>query len=1298
MTNFNYFFGEQALSNFREKRLLAKIQEIEPKIHRLSTQKIYFVQQEALSEKQQQKLAKILQTQEQEETQEISLISIPRFGTQSPWSSKALDILHHCGLTEVQGIEQGIFYTFEGIENKETIEAIHSLLYDPLTESIIATPQEAKALFINQPPGEIRWITLIEDGVSALEKTNQELGLALSTDEITYLANYFLGIKRNPSDVELMMYAQANSEHCRHKIFNAHWRINGKVHDPRNQMTLFSMIKNTHVLYTGNVLSAYADNAAVISGLQNDVYFAPDANTNIYQHQPGTWDIVLKVETHNHPTAIAPYPGAATGVGGEIRDEAAVGRGSKSRAGLSGFTVSNLRIPHFIRPWEQEAPTPPHIASPLRIMIEAPLGAASFGNEYGRPQIVGYFRTFENETFGYHKPISLSGGMGHIEHNQIHKKTISPGAALIVLGGPAMKIGLGGGAASSMASGQSESELDFASVQRSNPEMERRCQEVIDRCFQQGSANPIISIHDVGAGGLSNALSELVHQSGLGALIHLRDIPNAEPSMTPLAIWCNEAQERYVLALEKTGISIFTAIAERERCPYAIIGYAQENPVLTVEDTHFNNNSVDVPLSLLFDHSPQITKEANLTENDKTFTPLDTSIYDWKETADRILTLPCVASKQFLITIADRSVGGLVARDQMVGPWQVPVADVGVIAANFQSYSGSAMAMGERPVSAIINPKASVRLAIAEAITNIAAAPIKKLYDVKLSANWMAACGNLEQDSALFAGVFEAGMNFCADLSLCIPVGKDSLSMRTVWEEENPPSTPLCKGGKMMESISPLSLIVSAFAPIDDIRKTLTPELRLDIVDTRLILIDLGHKKNRLGASAFAQVYQSNAGESADIDVTENLKALFSLVQTLNQEDKILAYHDRSDGGLFACITEMAFTAHTGITIQLESLGDDPKAALFTEEIGAVIQIRAEDREHVLALATQSGLGDCIHIIGRLNEQDRIVFRVKNQVVLAEDRNTWQKTWQETSFHIQALRDNPDCVKQEWETSNNKTNPGLNTCVSFLQFPPAIAQHLPKIAILREQGVNGQNEMAAAFDRAGFRAIDVHMSDIIEKRVTLDSFIGLVACGGFSYGDVLGAGRGWANTILHHPYTLNQFQTYFSRSDTFSLGVCNGCQMFVQLKDIIPGAEHWPVFNRNLSEQFEARLSLVRIEKSPSWFFERMAGSQLPIVISHGEGRAVWQGDASNASFEKAAPLIAMRYVDNYGEITENYPANPNGSPQGCAALTTPDGRFNVMMPHPERVFRTAQLSWHPKDWPEYSPWMEMFMSVRRKY
>jgi phosphoribosylformylglycinamidine synthase len=1274
MSEFKHFFGKKALSDFRQERLLAKIKHLIPTIQAISAQKIYFVQlAQSLSPEQEDKLTSILQTKPQEELKKEHCISIPRLGTQSSWSSNVLNIFHHCGLKEIEAIAQGIFYNLTCSEN-ENILSLYSLLHDSLTESVINNPEEAKVFFECTPPKETRWITILEEGITALEKINQDLKLALNTNEINYLYNHFIQIKRNPSDAEVMAFAQTNSEQSRHNIFNAHWRINSKK-NTQQESTLFSMIKHTHELFAGKVLSAYADNAAVIAGEYNNTYFFPDNKTSIYQYNPGTYDIVLKVETHNHFAAIAPYFGAATNVGSEIRDEAATGRGAKSLAGLCGFTVSNLHIPPFIRPWENKLPQSPDVASPLKIIIEASLGAASFANVYGRPQIVGYFRTFANENYGYDKPICITGGMGIIAHEQIRKKTISPGAHLIVLGGPSLNVSLR----------ENTSDLNFASVPQSNPEMQRRCQEVIDRCSQQGADNPILAIHDVGTGGLYNTLSELVRSGSIGAHIDLRAIPNADFSLSPLAILCNEAQERYVLAIEPAGLALFKTIALRECCPYALIGQAQENQTLTVTDSHFNNAPIDIPLSLLFEHKNETIKEASISSG-KEQAPFDTSTYDWKEAAERVLTLPSVASKQFLITIADRSVGGLVAQEPFVGRWQVPVADVGIIAANFKTYSGSAMAMGERPISAISNPKASVRLAITEALLNITAAPIQKLYDVKLSANWMAACGDLTQDSALYEGVYEAGINFCANLNLCIPVGKDSLSMRTVWEKDQ----------QKQERISPMSLVVSAFAPVEDIRKKLTPELSLSTPDTRLILIDLGHKKNRLGGSALAQVYQNTTGESADIDNYADVKGLFTLIQTLNHEGKILAYHDRSDGGLFSCICEMSFASHTGITVQLENLGEDTKAALFNEEAGVVIQIRAEDRDHIFDLAKEHELTECVHIIGRINEQDHITFRVKNHVVLSEERHTWQKLWQKTSSYIQALRDNPDCAKQEWEMLSDKDTPGLGANLSFAHFPPPIPQHLPKIAIVREQGSNGQSEMAAAFEAAGFRAVDVHMSDITEKRIMLDSFSGLVACGGFSYGDSLGAGRGWASTILHNPYTLSQFQTFFARSDTFALGVSNGCQMLVQLKDIIPGAEHWPVFTKNVSEQFESRLSLVQVENSPSWLFERMKGSQLPIIVAHGEGRAVWENQTSQ---DQASPIITLRYIDHYGSVTEHYPENPNGSPQGCAGLTSKDGRFNVMMPHPERVFRNIQLSWRPEDWQEeYSPWMEMFMSIRRKY
>ncbi len=1245
MGKFNYFFGEKALSDFRQERLLVKIKHIVPDIQTLSIQKIYFVQlANTLSSEQNEKLTHLLQIQPQEESQK-SCICIPRSST--CWSSNAREILHRCGLTEIENIEQGIVYNFVASE-QASFASIYPLLHDSLTELIITKPEEAKILFEQSLLDKTRWINLIEEGMPALEKINQEYDLSLSKSEMMYLYNHFITIKRNPSDIELMMFAEENSGQYSEQIFNARWHINGKKNTQQHS-TLISMIKQTHALFSGNVLSAYVDNAAVIGGEHHNAYFSPEKETQLYRYHPGTYDIVMSVETHSHLIPNISYE-AVMGVGNEMGNESAVGRGAISRAGLCGFTVSNLHIPHFIRPWEKNNSHTTTVSS-LRIIIEAPVAAASYTNEYGRPQIIGYFRTFENEMYGYDKPIYITGGMGNIERQQLHKKSISTGTPLIILG------------------------AHLVSIQRSNPEMQRRCQEVIKNCGQYGATNPIVSIQSVGKVGLANALAELIHKSGIGAHIDLCAISNGEP--IPLAALCNKAQECYVLAVDEVGLDLFKNIATRERCPYVVIGRTQENAVLTIHDSQTNNKSIDLPLSLLFEYTPETIRDANFPE-EKEQSALDTSSYDWKETAERILTLPSVASKHFLITIADRSVGGLVARDPLVGRWQVPVADVGVIANNFKSFSGSAMAMGERPISAIFNPKASVRLAITEALLNIAAAPISKLYDVKLATNWMAACGDIAQDSALYIGVQEACLNFCANLSLCITEENNSLSMQTA------------------EQISPLSLVVSAFAPVENIQKTLTPELCLETPDTRLMLIDLGHKKNRLGGSAFAQVYQDNKGESADVDNIEEVKGLFTLIQTLNEEGKLLAYHDRSDGGLFSCICEMAFVSHTGITVQLENLGEDAKAALFNEEPGVVIQVRAEDRDRIFDLAKENALTECVHIIGRTNDQDHITFRVKSHVVLSEERHSWQKLWQQTSAYIQALRDNPQCAQQEWEMLSDKENPGLSAFTSFAHFPPPIPQHLPKIAILREQGTNGHSEMAAAFDAAGFRAIDVHMSDIIEKRVTLDPFVGLIACSGFSYGDVFGAGRGWANTILHHAYTLNQFQAFFARSDTFALGVANGAQMFVHLKKIIPGTDHWPIFTKNISAQFESRLSLVQIEKTPSWFFERMVGSQLPIIVSHGEGRALWSDKIAQ---EQASSLVTLRYLDHYGSITEHYPENPNGSPQGCAGLTSQDGRFNIMMPQPERVFRNVQLPWRPKEWQEeYSPWMEMFMSIRRKY
>jgi phosphoribosylformylglycinamidine synthase len=1087
-----------------------------------------------------------------------------------------------------------------------------------------------------------------------------------------------------------MMFAQANSEHCRHKIFNADWVIDG-VEQPKS---LFAMIRNTHQQSPGNCLSVYKDNSAVISGPVAGRFF-PVAGSAEYAYHQEEMAILMKVETHNHPTAISPFPGAATGSGGEIRDEGATGRGSKPKAGLSGFSVSNLKIPGFGQPWESDYGKPGRIVSALDIMIEGPLGAAAFNNEFGRPAINGYFRTFEeqvpgangDEVRGYHKPIMLAGGLGNIRVDHVEKEIIPPGAQLVVLGGPAMLIGLGGGAASSMASGQSTENLDFASVQRGNPEMERRCQEVIDRCWQLGDENPIVSIHDVGAGGLSNAMPELVNDAGRGGKFELRAIPNDEPGMAPMAIWCNESQERYVLAIRPEDMERFAAICERERAPFAVIGEATAEQRLILGDGHFDNSPIDMPLEVLLGKPPKMLREVS----HKPFTKraFDTGKIAVKEAVYRLMQLPTIADKTFLITIGDRSVTGLVNRDQMVGPWQVPVADCGVTASSYDSYSGEAMAMGERTPVALVDHAASARMAVGEAITNLAAAKVDRIGDIVLSANWMAPAGHPGEDAGLFDAVKAVGMELCPALGIAIPVGKDSMSMKTVWSDE--------QGDKSVTA--PLSLIITAFAPVSDIRRTLTPQLRTDKGDSDLLLIDLGKGRNRLGGSCLAQVYKQVGHHAPDLDDAEGLKNFFAAIQTLNAEGKLLAYHDRSDGGLFTTLAEMAFAGHSGIDIDLSELGDDEVAALFSEELGAVVQVAHQETEEVLSLLREYELGNHSVVIGTLREDDRIVVRAHGETLLDEPRIALQRAWSATTHQLQSLRDNPECAQEEYDRLLDGNDPGLTATPSYDLNEDVAAPFInsgarPRMAVLREQGVNGQIEMAAAFDRAGFAAVDLHMSDIITGRVSLKEFHGLVACGGFSYGDVLGAGEGWAKSILFNPRARDEFEAFFQRDDSFGLGVCNGCQMMSNLHDLIPGAEAWPHFERNNSEQFEARVAMVEVLKSPSLFLAGMAGSRLPIAVAHGEGRAEFREGHEPAEVLRRQ-LATLRYVDNYGDPTELYPANPNGSPLGITGLTTPDGRFTIMMPHPERVFRAVQHSWHPDGWGEEGPWLRMFRNAR---
>ncbi len=1284
------FPGSPALSPFRLAKRLAAIRERAPRVTDGNAQFVHFVELEGPPEPTERELlARLLRygpgAMERVETQPTLLVA-PRPGTISPWSSKATDIAHNCGLVRVRRIERGVAWWLcsEGLSEVE-LAAIRPLVHDRMTETVLGPLDDPEILFHHGQPTPLTRINSLAGGRAALDKANRELGLALSPDEIDYLLESFRRLERNPTDVELMMFAQANSEHCRHKIFNADWIIDGQAQD----RSLFAMIRNTHEQSPVKALSAYRDNAAVMTGHRGERFF-PDPHRGGYGFQAEAIHILMKVETHNHPTAISPFPGAATGSGGEIRDEGATGRGGKPKAGLCGFSVSNLRIPGFEQPWETDHGRPGRLASALEIMLDGPIGAAAFNNEFGRPNLCGYFRSFEEhvggEFRGYHKPIMIAGGLGNIRAEHVEKAPLPEGARVLVLGGPAMLIGLGGGAASSLAAGASHEELDFASVQRGNPEMQRRAQEVIDRCWAMGDDNPILSVHDVGAGGLSNAVPEIIDTAGRGGCFELRQVPSDEPGMAPAELWCNESQERYVLAVGPDRLEIFAALCRRERCPYAVLGEATGDGRLVVADRHFHNRPVDLPMEVLLGKTPKLFRD--VTRRPPAQTPLDRTGIDLAEAAERVLRLPAVADKTFLITIGDRSVGGLVNRDQLVGPWQVAVADVAVTASGFNAYTGEAMAMGERPPVALLDGPASGRMAVAEALTNLAAAPIESLSQVMLSANWMAAAGHPGEDAALYDTVRAVGMELCPALGIAIPVGKDSLSMQTVWRQ----------GEATRRVVAPLSLIVSAFAPVTDIRRVLTPELARDEA-TELLLIDLGRGRNRLGGSALAQVYGQIGETPPDLDDPADLRAFFQIIQDLNRDGLLLAYHDRSDGGLWACLCELAFAGGQGLTVTLDSLGDDPLAALFAEELGAVAQLRARDRETVLERLSAAGLGACSQIIGAPNATDQLELRHAGQVLLARERTGLRRIWSETSYRMQALRDDPDCAQEAFDALLETDDPGLNVRLSFdlaedLAAPFINTGARPRVAILREQGVNGQVEMGAAFHRAGFEAVDVHMSDLIEGRLSLGDVQGLAACGGFSYGDVLGAGEGWAKSILFNARAREAFSAFFQRPDSFGLGVCNGCQMLSNLHELIPGAELWPRFTRNRSEQFEARLSLVEVTPSPSLFLAGMAGSVLPIAVAHGEGRAEFADD-SGPRKAASAGLVALRYVDNRHRIAERYPANPNGSPQGITGLTTRDGRFTVLMPHPERVFRGAQFSWRPAGWEEDGPWLRLFRNAR---
>ncbi|EGQ7672466.1 phosphoribosylformylglycinamidine synthase [Vibrio cholerae] len=1291
--------GSPALSEFRVNKLLTACREQQLPVTGIYAEFMHFADLKAeLNPQELEKLEKLLTygpTIQEHEPQGLLLLVTPRPGTISPWSSKATDIAHNCGLHGIKRLERGTAYYVEA-ETALTaaqIATLKTLLHDRMMEVVFAELTDAQQLFSVAEPAPMSQVDVLVGGRRALEEANVSLGLALAEDEIDYLVESFTKLGRNPNDIELMMFAQANSEHCRHKIFNADWTIDGVKQDK----SLFKMIKNTFEQTPDYVLSAYKDNAAVMTGSTVGRFFPdPDSRQYTYHHEEA--HILMKVETHNHPTAISPWPGASTGSGGEIRDEGATGIGGKPKAGLVGFTTSNLRIPGFEQPWESDFGKPSRIVNALDIMLEGPLGGAAFNNEFGRPNLLGYFRTYEEkvtshageEVRGYHKPIMIAGGLGNIRAEHIQKKEIPVGAKLIVLGGPAMNIGLGGGAASSMASGQSAEDLDFASVQRENPEMERRCQEVIDRCWQLGDKNPIAFIHDVGAGGISNALPELVNDGDRGGKFQLRNVPNDEPGMSPLEIWCNESQERYVLAVAAEDMPLFDAICQRERAPYAVVGEATEERHLTLEDCHFANTPIDMPMDILLGKPPKMHREASTL---KVSSPaLERSGIELNEAVDRVLRLPAVAEKTFLITIGDRSVTGLVARDQMVGPWQVPVANCAVTAASFDSYHGEAMSMGERTPVALLDFGASARLAVGEAITNIAATDIGELKRIKLSANWMSPAGHPGEDAGLYEAVKAVGEELCPALGITIPVGKDSMSMKTKWQEN----------GEQKEVTSPLSLIITAFARVEDIRKTVTPQLRTDLGETSLILIDLGNGQNRLGATALAQVYKQLGDKPADVDNTAQLKGFFDAVQTLVRNDKLVAYHDKGDGGLLVTLAEMAFAGHCGIKANIETLGDDALAALFNEELGAVIQVKNDELNAVLATLAAHGLEACAHVIGEVEASDRLLITCGEEVLIERSRTELRTIWAEMTHKMQALRDNSACADQEFAAKQDNRDPGLNAKLTYdVQVDvaaPYIAKGVrPKMAILREQGVNSHVEMAAAFDRAGFDAVDVHMSDILTGQTVLDAYQGLVACGGFSYGDVLGAGEGWAKSILFNAQAREQFEQFFQRKDTFSLGVCNGCQMLSNLRDLIPGAELWPRFVRNESDRFEARFSLVEVQKSPSLFFSEMAGSRMPIAVSHGEGR-VEVRDAQHLAAIEQSGTVAIRFVDNFGQPTQAYPSNPNGSPNAITSLTTQDGRVTIMMPHPERVFRTVANSWHPDNWGENGAWMRMFQNARKYF
>jgi phosphoribosylformylglycinamidine synthase len=1301
--------GRPAFSDFRLTALQNALNTAAPElaIDSVDAVECYFIESANVLDDQTTERAFALLAANHHLEREGGFFVTPRKGTISPWSSKATDIFQNCAIEGIARVERGIHFRLtskDGIVlGIEDLGLAVLALHDRMTEAVY---DDVSDFFRHFEPSELRTVPLMAEGPAAFDKANIDWGLAMSPPEIDYLVKAYQKMERDPTDAELVMFSQVNSEHCRHKIFNADWIVDGE----KSELSLFSMIRNTHKLNPEGTLSAYSDNCGVIPGSPADWWEVDQKGaTKTYRKTPGQLDILCKVETHNHPTAISPFPGAATGVGGEIRDEGATGIGGRPKAGISAFMVSNLEVPGYTQPWEKSiAEHPKRMASPLDIMLEGPIGGAAFGNEFGRPQLCGMFRTLQLEHNGqhrgYHKPIMVAGGMGNMKREHVDKKPIPPTALILQLGGPAMKIGLGGGAASSIGAGSQSEALDFDSVQRGNPEMERRCQQVIDGCIALGDENPMLSIHDIGAGGLSNGLPELVEATG--GRFHLRNIHNEDSSMSPMEIWCNESQERYVMAVMPDRIADFEALCTRERCPVAIVGEATDDGQLVLEDSHFENNPIDMEMGVLLGKTPKMLKDCTRLVEDHA--ELDTSAIELADAVDRVLRFPAVASKNFLITIADRSITGMVARDQMVGPWQTPVADVAVTATSMDVYTGEAMALGERTPIAIINAAASGRISIGECLTNIAAAYVGKIGNIKLSANWMVAAGEAGEDANLYDTVKTIGMELCPALGICIPVGKDSMSMRTSWKDS---------AGKDQKQVSPLSVMITGFSSVIDVRKTATPDLKS--TDSALLLLDLGAGKNRLGGSTLAQVYNQIGNATPDLDDPEKFKGFFNAIQELLSTNSLLSYHDRGDGGLLATLAEMSIAGRKGMVIVLDKLVEHSEplelattadsaailAALFAEELGAVLEIDKSKLASVMAIFAKHNISDIAHLIGTTNNSDQLNISVANESIYSESVTTLNRAWSELSYQMQAKRDNPKCAQEEYDVLLEDSK-GIQIKPTFDvtavdTFTPATfnlptSSAKPKIAVFREQGINGQNEMAFAFDRAGFESVDVHMTDLLNGTVDLADFAGLVACGGFSYGDVLGAGSGWAKSVLYNPKLKTMFATFFERENTFTLGICNGCQMISQLKDIIPGAEHWPQFVRNRSEQFEARYANVEVMESPSIFFKGMEGSLLPIPVAHGEGRADY---STTGDFEKCLTgnQITARYIDFNGEPTEVYPANPNGSPAGATGFTTADGRATIMMPHPERLFRSVQMSYRPDDQftGEAGPWLKMFQNAR---